>query len=57
MRKATYEILIDDCVVAKEVEIGDAMIFIKALFEAYYNSHEMEITIKKHAEEEKINDT
>ena len=47
MERVLFMILVNGVSVAKEVELGDAMIFAKALFEAAYNDRNMVVSIKR----------
>ena len=47
MTKKKYEVLINDEVVARNMDINTATILTKALFNEYYNDHAMVISIKE----------
>lgn len=47
MLEQKYEVLIDNEVVATKMDINVATILLKALFEEYYNEHEMTISIRE----------
>lgn len=47
MNKNKYKILINDTVVAENMDMETATILIKALFEKYYNDHAMIVSIKE----------
>lgn len=47
MFERKYEILIDGTQIASNMQLHDATIFIKALFNEYYNDTDMSITIKQ----------
>jgi hypothetical protein len=47
MFEKKYEILIDGTQIASNMQLHDATIFIKALFNEYYNDTDMNITIKQ----------
>jgi hypothetical protein len=42
-----YSVKIDDTVIAKGMSLGNAVIFVKALFEEWYNEPSLSITIVK----------
>ena len=42
-----YKVLIDNTVVARDMDIRTATILVKALFEEYYNDYAMAVTIKQ----------
>ena len=47
MNEHRYKILINDTIVAENLNIETATILIKALFENYYNDHSMIVSIKE----------
>lgn len=57
MERVLFMILVNGVPVAKEVELSDAMIFAKALFEAAYNDRNMVVSIKRMDAEEKEGET
>ena len=42
-----YKVLINNQVVAKDMDIKTATVLVRALFEEYYNDHNMTISIKQ----------
>lgn len=47
MEENRYKVLIDNEVVAKDMDIKTATVLVKALFEEYYNDYAMAVTIKQ----------
>ena len=47
MLENKYSVLIGDNVIANDMSLQNAIIFIKGLFEEYYNDKNLSITIKK----------
>ena len=47
MIESKYKVLIDNTVIAEEMDIKTATVLIRALFEEYYNDHSMVISIKE----------
>ena len=47
MEERRYKVLIDNMVVADNMDLKTATILAKALFEEYYNDYEMVVSIKK----------
>lgn len=56
MEETKYKVLIDNEVVAENMEIEIATTLIKALFEKYYNDYLMVVSIKQMSEEDWIED-
>ena len=51
MEEKRYKVLIDGMVVADNMDLGTAIILIKALFNEYYNDNTMRVSIEKEVEE------
>lgn len=49
----TVDILIDGTMVAESVPLEYCMVFVRSLFETYYNEPDMVITLRKHEEVQK----
>lgn len=47
MYEKKYNVLINNEVVAKNMDINTAVILVKALFEEYYNDYTMVVSIKE----------
>ena len=47
MSERKYEVLMNDTIVAQEMDIRTAMILVRALFEEYYKDHTMIVSIKE----------
>ena len=47
MEENRYEVLIDNMVVAENMDLKTATILVKALFEEYYNDYKMEVSVRK----------
>ena len=47
MEEKKYKVLINNEVVAKDMDIRTATVLVRALFEEYYNDHSMTISIKE----------
>mgnify|MGYP003289161874 CR=1 FL=1 len=47
MCEKKYMVLINNGVVAKDMDIRTATVLIRALFEEYYNDHTMTVSIKE----------
>lgn len=47
MNEHRYKILINDTIVAENMDMETVTILIKALFENYYNEHSMIVSIKE----------
>lgn len=47
MEERKYKVLIDNHIVAENMDIETTMILVKALFRTYYNDHAMAISIKE----------
>lgn len=47
MAERKFKVLIDDVVVANNMDLTTAMILVKALFNEYYNDHTMMVSIKE----------
>ena len=47
MEEKKYKVLINNEVVAKDMDIRTATILVRALFEEYYNDYTMAVTIKQ----------
>lgn len=47
MYENKYMVLINNGVVAKDMDIKTATVLIRALFEEYYNDHTMTVSIKE----------
>lgn len=47
MHEKKYNVLINNEVVAKNMDINTAVILVKALFEEYYNDYTMVVSIKE----------
>ena len=47
MSDKKYAVLIENEVIASNMDINNALIFIKALFDHYYEEHSMVISIKE----------
>lgn len=47
MVEERYEILIDECNIATIVGLNDTLIFIKGLFNEYYNDNHMVISVRR----------
>ena len=45
MNENKYYLKIDDRIIAEQVSLEHALIFIKSIFENYYNDHEIVISI------------
>lgn len=46
MEENRYEVLIDNMVVAENMDLKTATILVKALFEEYYNDYKMEVSVR-----------
>lgn len=51
MKEKKYEVLINNRVIAGDMNIRTATILVRALFEEYYNDYNMAITIKQEDED------
>lgn len=49
MEDAKYEVLIDEKVIAKDMELHIALILTRAVFEEYYNDHSMTVSLREMA--------
>lgn len=47
MEERRFKVLIDDMVVANNMDLETAMILVKALFQEYYNDHTMMVSVKE----------
>lgn len=47
MLENKYSVLIGDNVIANDMSLQNAIIFVKSLFEEYYNDTNLSITIKR----------
>lgn len=47
MEERKFKVLIDETVVANNMNLDTATILVKALFEEYYNDHTMIVSIKE----------
>lgn len=47
MEEKKYKVLINNQVVAKDMDIRTATVLVRALFEEYYNDYTMAVTIKQ----------
>ena len=47
MEKKRYKVLIDNTVVAQDMDIKTATVLVRALFEEYYNDYAMTISVKQ----------
>lgn len=47
MEERKFKVLIDETVVANNMNLDTATILVKALFEEYYNDHKMIVSIKE----------
>lgn len=47
MEENTYQVMIDDVIIAQEMPLNYANILIEALFERYYNDAKMKVSIKR----------
>lgn len=47
MGENKYKVLIDNKVVAKDMDIRTATVLVRALFEEYYNNYAMTVSIKQ----------
>ncbi len=47
MEEKKYKVLINNEVVAKDMDIRTATVLVRALFEEYYNDYTMAVTIKQ----------
>jgi hypothetical protein len=47
MYENKYMVLINNSVVARDMDIRTATVLVKALFEEYYNDHTMTVSIKE----------
>ena len=47
MSDKKYNVLIENEIIASNMDINNALIFIKALFDHYYEEHSMVISIKE----------
>ena len=47
MTEAKYQVIIDDTIAARYMTLDDALIFIKGIFETYYNETELCVSIKQ----------
>ena len=47
MIETKYQVIIDGTIAARYMTLADALIFIKGIFETYYNETEMSVTIKQ----------
>ena len=56
MGENRYKVLINNEVVARDMDIKTATILVKALFEEYYLDHNMIISIKEEDRVEKIDE-
>ena len=56
MRETRYKVLIDDTIVAENMDIEIATTLVKALFEKYYNDYLMMVSIKQMSEEDWLED-
>ena len=56
MSESRYKVLINDTVVAENMDIDTATTLVKALFEKYYNDHTMRVSVKEMERAEYYND-
>lgn len=49
MNSNYYSVMIDNLVIAKGMSLGNALIFVKALFQEWYEEKDLSITITKEA--------
>ena len=47
MRERSFKVLINNQVVAKDMDLKTATILVRALFEEYYNDYTMTVSIKE----------
>ena len=47
MSENKYRVLINNEVVAKDMDIGTATILVRALFEEYYNDYTMRVSVQQ----------
>lgn len=47
MEENRYEVLIDNMVVAENMDLKTATILVRALFEEYYNDYKMAVSVRK----------
>lgn len=47
MEENRYEVLIDNMIVAENMDLNTAIILVKALFEEYYNDYKMVVSVRK----------
>ena len=47
MEERRFKVLIDDMVVANNMDLNTAIILVKALFNEYYNDYKMVVSIKE----------
>ena len=47
MYEKRYKVLINDEIIAKDMNIRTAIVLVKALFEEYYNDYTMTVSIKQ----------
>ena len=47
MEEKRYKVLIDNTVVAQDMDIKTAPVLVRALFEEYYNDYAMTISVKQ----------
>ena len=47
MSDKKYNVLIENEIIASNMDINNALIFVKALFDHYYEEHSMVISIKE----------
>ena len=56
MRENRYKVLMNQEIVARDMDIKTAIILVKALFEEYYLVHNMTISVKEEDRVEKIDE-
>ena len=47
MSEKKYQVFIDGNLVAQSMRLEYALLFVKAVFEEYYNDHNMEVMVKE----------
>ena len=54
MGETKYKVLIDNTIIAQDMDINTATILIRALFEEYYNDDSMKVIIEKMEKQDKL---
>ena len=50
MRETKYEVSIDGAVVGNNMDLDYALLFVRAIFDKFYNDHEMVVSITEMCE-------